>query len=343
MKKFRKWNDLQQFHEVTKNLNYPRIHAALKEVGFKIEYGFKVKLHGTNAAIRIEPDGKVIAQKRSSDITTAKDNAGFAKWVEDNEYYFSKLADSNYTTYIYGEWCGPGVQKGVACAETNHKYFYVFAFDLCDDEEFKARYYDPADIDRFLGNSCIDQVLVIPWHFRLTIDFLDKVRTQESLILLNHEVEKIGQQDPFMYSVFEIDGAGEGLVGYPLLGNKPGIVYVKDEIDLFSWFNFKAKSELHRVNKTPKAVNYDPEKFASIQLFADAYCTEARFEQGFTDALSRRKDMRLVPDFISWVVRDIYKESETERAVNPDLDWKAISKACSTRAVLWYKAKVQEL
>jgi hypothetical protein len=344
MKAFRKWNDLQQFHEVTKNLNYPRIHAKLRELDYKIPYGLKIKLHGTNACVRIEPDGKVTAQKRSSDIKVGNDNAGFAQWVSDNEYYFSKLANSLRTIYIYGEWAGPGIQNGVACNETDRKYFYVFSLDTYEDGVFVSRIYCPDTIEKLLGPQCIDTIIVIPWHGELTVDFVCKEETQKALSALNVMVEAVGEKDPLINDLFEIEGAGEGVVAYPKIGMNPGISYLKeDEVTYFSWFNFKAKSEAHRVNKTKTAVQFDPEKFASIQLFADAYCTEQRLLQAFTEGVEGRKDMRLTPDFIKWVVTDIYKESKTERETNPELDWKAISKACSSRAVTWYKAKVQEL
>jgi hypothetical protein len=253
-----------------------------------------------------------------------------------------RLADADATTFIYGEWCGPGIQDGVACSETKGKKFYPFAVDYYREDKFALRVYEPSLIESILQSSCPDDILVVPW-FReeIVIDFIEKEKTRAALDELNLIVETIGQRDPLMYELFEIEGAGEGVVAFPLLGKTAG-VYHEDE-EYFSWFNFKAKSEAHRVNKQKTSVAFDPQKFASIQLFADSYCTEARFEQAFNEAVSRKKDMRLTPDFIKWVVSDIYKESNTEREASPDLDWKAISKACSSRAVMWYKSKVQEI
>lgn len=340
MKKFRRWNDIQSFHEVVKNLNYPRIHAALSTVNHKLKYGLKVKLHGTNACVRIESDGKVVAQKRSSDIVAPADNSGFRAWVESEERYFGNLANCAFDTYIYGEWCGSGIQNNVACSETKLKHFYVFAIDFCQDGNLALRIYCPDLIENLLTTKMPDQIVVIPWHSNVEIDFLEKAKTETTLNALNSTVEAIGERCPLIYDLFEIEGSGEGVVAYPLMGKESG-QYQADE-DYFSWFNFKAKSEAHRVNKTPKAANFDPEKYASIQLFADAYCTEQRFEQGFKEAVNEEKDMKRTPDFIKWVVTDIHKESETEREAS-EIDWKAASKACSTRAVLWYKNKVQEL
>jgi hypothetical protein len=339
---FKKWSSLNSFHEVIKNLNYPRIHEVLKQNNYEIEYGLKIKLHGTNACIRVESNGKVTAQKRSSDITPFKDNMGFADFVANHASYFSSLANEDTTLYIYGEWCGPGIQQGVACSLTNQKYFYVYCVDAHQYGEFSERIYCPEIIEMILGTNCIDRVLVLPWYDKIKISFIDKPSTEKALHELNTMVEAIGERDPFMFDLFGIDGCGEGVVAYPLLGSNAPLMYQSDD-EFFSWFNFKAKSEAHRVNKTKTAVAFDPEKYASVQMFADNYCTEQRFEQAFSEAVNREKDMRRTPDFIKWVVSDIYKESETERAASPELDWKAISKACSSRAVMWYKAKVMEL
>jgi hypothetical protein len=337
---FVKWASLNQFHEVIKNLNYPRIYEALKKNDYKITFGLKIKLHGTNACVRIEPDGKVVGQKRSSDVFVGRDNMGFAVWVADNESYFASLADSVATTYIYGEWCGPGVQNGVACSQTDKKKFYPFAIDYYNEDGFDSRVVDSEVIEHILTKTCPNDIIVIPWFDTITLDFQHQGKLDVAVLNLNKKVEEIGVRDPLLYELFEIDDCGEGVVAYPMNTRTPG-VYEADEVDLFAWFNFKAKSEAHRVNKSRHAVKVDPEKFANANRFADAFCTEQRFEQGFTEALQGRKDMKLVPDFLKWVLSDIFKESKTEREES-SLDWKALSKTCSTRAVLLYKHRVME-
>lgn len=351
MTKFRKWESINQFHEVTKNLNYPKIWETLKGLDHKLEYGLKIKLHGSNACVRIESDGKVVPQKRSSDIGLMKDgswrdNFGFAQWVLDNESYFARLAKSDSDVYIYGEWCGPGVQDSVAVSKTDKKFFYIFSVDISSNCEttrnfIEKRIYCPNLIEEFLTTKCINDIIVVPFHKEITIDLLNKSETQKQLFTLNKEVEAIGDKDPFIFELFDIEGCGEGLVAYPKIGTELGI-YKDEEKIYFSWFNFKAKSEAHRVNKTKAATAFDAEKFASVQHFADQFATENRFLQGFNEALSCQQDLRLIPTFIKWVCQDIWKESAAEREASPELDWKLCSKAISTRAVSWYKKKVLE-
>jgi hypothetical protein len=337
-KLFRKWNDLNQFHEVRKNLNYPKIWQCLKDNDSQIAFGLKIKLHGTNACVRVESDGNVVAQKRSSDVTTG--HFGFASWAEEHEDYFSSLAKSDATVYVYGEWAGPGIQKGVAVSMTDRKLFYVFSYDEVYEDGRSSRFYDPKKIEEKLGVEALDDIIVVPWFQKAAtiIDLTDLKDIELTMLRLNKMVEEIGEKDPLINDLFGLEGAGEGVVAYPLMGREAGI-YHEDE-HYFSYFNFKAKSEAHRVNKTKTAVQFDAEKFAGVQAFADFYVTENRLLQGLRESVNDELDMKRTPHFIKWVVSDIWKESSTERDANPDLDWKACSKACSTRAVLWYKKKV---
>lgn len=339
-KLFKKWNDLNQFHEVRKNLNYPRIWQTIRDNDGVVNFGFKIKLHGTNACVRVEPDGKVVAQKRSSDVDVG--HFGFAQWVKDNEKEFAALANVEATRYIYGEWCGPGVQQDVACSMTDEKVFYIFAFDeVMEYNDNTIRYYEPEQIEGLLGKNMPNNLIVVPWHTTAIIDFQNKTQIEKTMLSLNQMVEAIGEEDPLVKELFDISGAGEGLVAYPLLGKTKGQYDSSEEY--FSWLNFKAKSESHRVNKTKTAVQFDPEKFLGIQAFADFYATDARMLQSFRESVNEERDMKRTGDFVKWVVQDIYKESSTEREANPELNWNSLSKACSTRAALWYKNKVSEI
>jgi hypothetical protein len=71
---FTAFPSLEQFSSVFKRETY-------KTPG-TITYGAKVKLHGTNAGIRIMPNGSVFAQSNKKELTLEKDNGEFAAWVE---------------------------------------------------------------------------------------------------------------------------------------------------------------------------------------------------------------------------------------------------------------------
>lgn len=66
------------------------------------------KLDGSNALIVVTEDGQVLAGSRHQFIDKARDNFGFAAWVEENENELLKLGPG----YHYGEWIGEGIQRG---------------------------------------------------------------------------------------------------------------------------------------------------------------------------------------------------------------------------------------
>lgn len=91
---------------------------------FSHDWTITEKIDGTNACIRIaqidDPeinqelsfarigDQLVFAQSRNNMITPDKDNAGFARWVQNNaEELVAVLGDG----YHFGEWAGAGIQR----------------------------------------------------------------------------------------------------------------------------------------------------------------------------------------------------------------------------------------
>lgn len=78
------------------------------------------KMDGTNACVVIQDEKIVGIQSRNRFIEPGDDNAGFAKWVVENEDSLVTLGDG----YHYGEWCGPGIQSNPHNLE--EKEFYLF-------------------------------------------------------------------------------------------------------------------------------------------------------------------------------------------------------------------------
>jgi hypothetical protein len=69
------------------------------------------------------------AQSRNRMITPAKDNAGFAVWVERNA---GGLVEILGPGYHYGEWWGSGIQRNYGM---NHKTFSLFNTHKWEDVE----------------------------------------------------------------------------------------------------------------------------------------------------------------------------------------------------------------
>jgi len=80
------------------------------------------KIDGTNGVVFVSDDGLTIhAGSRSRWITTADDNFGFARWVETNAVELLKLGPGRH----YGEWWGPGIQRGYGLKEKKFSLFNV--------------------------------------------------------------------------------------------------------------------------------------------------------------------------------------------------------------------------
>src|SRR5271166_4588007 len=102
------WTEIVSFHNIYK---YANSHPEILNGNPVVQYRAKVKLHGTNGAVQVHNDGSLTVQSRTTELVPGKDNDGFAKWVYDNQKAW-KNAEPNMI--YFGEWCGPGVQQGVA-------------------------------------------------------------------------------------------------------------------------------------------------------------------------------------------------------------------------------------
>ncbi len=80
------------------------------------------KIDGTNGCVVVDENGDVTAQSRNRAITPAADNAGFAKWVEQNK---TVLAEGLGAGYHFGEWWGVGIQRGYGLRERRFSLFNV--------------------------------------------------------------------------------------------------------------------------------------------------------------------------------------------------------------------------
>lgn len=78
------------------------------------------KIDGTNAQVVVTPDGEVFAGSRNKWIDTTADNYGFAKWVKANE---EELRTSLGIGQHFGEWYGPGIQRGYGLSEKRFALF----------------------------------------------------------------------------------------------------------------------------------------------------------------------------------------------------------------------------
>lgn len=306
------------------------VYKARKSLLETVSMGAKIKLHETNACVRVEEGGTVAAQSRNRDLTLDSDNADFCSFVESKKSKFSSLVPM----FIYGEWAGPGVQSGVAVSELPKKKFFVFCIRLLDGGVIV----EPDEIQDFL-DGISDDIVVLPWYS----DPVDvNLHSPESLQGLaddiNATIEQIDKSDPYIKDAFGIDGPGEGLV-FTVRPSKGTYATWED----YQQFIFKAKGESHSVHKTKAPVTVAPEKILEANGFVVSFVTEERMRQAVVETGITFSERNIGP-FLKWLGQDIQKESSVERESNESLpEWKFLWSRCTLKAVNWFKAECASL
>ena len=278
-----------------------------------------VKLHGTNASVVFPLEGGFYCQSRSQVITPEADNAGFARLVENNKDLFSRLDKSGVV--VYGEWCGQGIQKGVAISQAP-KQFIVFAVRLMD-----GTWLDRIGICYRIGDKlrCIHDYPT----WTLDIDFAEPEKAQNRLVELTQVVEAecpVGK-------AFGVSGIGEGIVWWPT------------PTDEFNTSNlaFKVKGEKHSETKVKTLAAVDVEKLASINELVDAILTEHRLEKRL-DALKEQGgtlDIKSTGAFLKLVGSDVHKE-EADTIAASGIKEGDVMGAVQKKAKQWWMEKLRE-
>jgi hypothetical protein len=299
MSGFRRWPSIESFAQLVKEANRRGVNETLT-------YWPKVKLHGTNACVRIEPDGSIIPQSRTRDLSFTDDNHGFAAWVILNEKMFRGFPrEAEWTTYIFGEWCGRGINHGTACQQVD-KFFAPFA-------ALRHRSADAAEAWWF-GEYCGLPNWLPFLDEPLSFNPADQLSVADAAQKINRLVERVEAEDPWMKERFGVSGLGEGVVYYRAdrFDGPPGLAF------------FKAKGEKHRVNKTKTAAAVDEDTLRSVAAFVDKYVTDARIVQAVAEVCPDGLAKEKMGDLIGWVSRDVAKEGEQE-AAEAGLSWRKVS------------------
>ena len=289
-------------------------------------FGTKIKLHGTNGAVRINSQG-IVAQSRKRDLKLGSDNYGFAQWVEKRKDYFKNVVTDERTVLIYGEWAGQGVQQTVAVSKAP-KAFYIFAIAvLWDNQEKRQWILEPNEIENFVQTK--EDMFILPWFSKNhKVDFNNPQLVAD---FLNEEVAKIDEVDPYIKELHGIEAVGEGLVGYNL----------DDPNDTGFWF--KVKGAKHTVNDEAKIAKVKKRAGQEYHDLAEAFLTEGRFQQAMTDSEHPLVfEKQWIGKFLSWVMQDIQKESEDERR-ELDIEWRLWAGILSKGAREWFLAKCDEV
>lgn len=296
-----------------------------------IEYKCKIKLHGTNCGIIILPTGQVMAQSRTQIIGTGNDNVGFSKWVDTNSSHWSKLASGEQIT-VFGEWCGPNVQKGTAANKVGKYFFAVFAIQIGDKtvDNLTSLIVEPTTIEQYIAG--IPDVYTLDWYTPgdITIDFLNMASSTSVVSHINNLVSLIEPCDPWVEKTFGVRGICEGLVYYPQ-------VFAPTRWD-FTNLAFKAKGEQHKVVNTQPAC-VDVPIISTPTEFAKLTCTLSRLEQAFIQGCLGKKEKNQIGNFIAWLINDIKKETQLELKTN-NISWNSAKEDIKNIGRKWFMEKI---
>lgn len=330
-----KFPSIEQYRNAIRNVQHAAYFTGVDDAGEPmydrtrsmpvLKYRGTVKLHGTNAGIVLRPgDPTITFQSRERELTVESDNAGFMNNMLTKLDFlysiFNSVTPRDYEVKnhiaLFGEWCGQGVQKGVAISNCP-KMFVIFGVQVDN------KWLDP-ELWRHIeapeaGIYNIHQFET----YEVEIDFARPEYAQQKMVEITEAVEAkcpVGAH-------FGHEGVGEGVVWQPADA---------DWADPRYWF--KVKGEKHSVSKVKTLAAVDVEAVAAIHTFVDSVVTEQRLEQGL-DNLVREQlkpfNMQSLGDFIRWVYNDIMKEEADTIQVN-NLDPKKLGGPISNAARKWY-------
>lgn len=344
-----KFPSIEQFRTVIRHVQTQTRYAGKDENGDAIYDASKplptlkfrgtVKLHGTNAGIVYDVDTDSFTfQSRERELSLTQDNAGFMLWAMSHESDWRYLVENlpvptdTKNIAIFGEWCGAGIQKGVAVSQLR-KMFVIFAIKAIDSEG-NGTWLDISEDEQGLFCSgdeddlSIQSIYDFP-TYEADIDFKFPEIAQNKMIEITEAVEAecpVGKH-------FGVSGIGEGVVW---------TCVSEGWNDSGTWF--KVKGEKHSVSKVRTLNAVDVEAVENIRSFVAATVTEARLEQGL-DNLVREQllpfEMKSMGDFIRWVYNDVLKE-EMDTIVASQIDTKKLGSAIANEARPWYIKKFNE-
>ncbi len=285
-----------------------------------------IKLHGTNAGIGYNLKDGLYTQSKNNVLTLDKTSGhlGFTFFIKKNEDYIidliKKIAYDNdidlnvYTITIYGEWCGPGIQKKVAISEIE-KSLYIFGAKVSKegDEEFKNYWLDVSDYRFEIDNLYnINEFKT----YEITVDFNNTKGVSDKFIEIINEVEN---ECPVAKQL-GVSGIGEGVV-WEFFHN--GERYI-----------FKTKGELHAGKEKNKTLTpVDNERINFLMKIAEQVTPTWRLNQMFNEITNngRNIERRFIGPYIKLVTQDIVDEDMdilVDNKVDPKDIGKYISEIC---------------
>lgn len=310
----------------------------------ELEFVGTTKLHGTNSGVAMDVDsGEIWVQSRNNIITPESDNVGFARFVQEHAPNFRALLASakivhglrrffpGDTLVIYGEWCGQGIQKGVAVSQLP-RMFVVFGIRVKHQGEYSYWFSGEQINDAFSGADLASIPIYSIYNFKtfkIAINFASPELVSNRLGELTQAVEDecpVGKH-------FGVIGVGEGIVW--VAKPNPSVPFQTDDLVM------KIKGEKHSESKVKTLAPVDVEKLNSIKELIKTIVTDYRLEKKLDDLREAgfSLDVKATGEFLKIVSKDVLKE-EADTIEASGLDQKDVMKAVSSHARQWFMTKL---
>ncbi|KAL8772008.1 MAG: hypothetical protein Q9209_002673 [Squamulea sp. 1 TL-2023] len=300
-----------------------------------------VKLHGAHVDWVISHNNSIRVQSRNMlELTVQNDNYGFAAFSqpihnviltlrEDIVRRYTQLRpdlaiDPDYPVIIAGEWCGQGVQKGMAVSQLP-RHFVIISIRINDvwvSETDYSDIHDEANGIYHIGKAGC---------YQLDLDSEDINSSEAAIQAIVTNVERTC---PYGL-VRGVTGPGEGIVWK-----------ARDHMDNPDmWFKYKGDSiavshDWKNVKLPEVAVAAsNPEREYN---FAKSVVTERRLEQGLeylAEIGTARKDG--LGKFLAWVQKDVLVEEKIEMGAR-GIGQGKLKPAIRSIAKAWYNKKLIE-
>lgn len=355
-----KFPSIEQFGTTMKNLKQHFQYEGRDENGKAvydyskplpmIEFTGTVKLHGSNAGVCWDTEtNELWAQSRERILTLESDNMGFAFFISSRQDIFRQLIRRYFELTnqklpkgiisLFGEWAGPGIQKGVAISQIPEKAFFIFDMKVTEnantEEEIVTWYDHSIEFEQSFGLEPLFQFAKERIYdvntFSTSKAYIDLKHPEDTTNILIELTEAVEKECP-IGKFFGISGIGEGIVWRARLENGDVV-------------RFKVKGEKHSSSKVTKLASVDTEKLNSIKEFVEYAVTENRLNQGIEQVFTQyniEPSIQKTGDFVKWVSSDVIKE-ELVTMQESNLEPKEVMGAVSKQASMWFKQFLMKL
>ena len=165
-----RFGSIEQFRNIIRELRFNHDYVGKDELDAPIYqhttpyptlvFNGTVKLHGTNAGI-VKYKDRIEFQSRENVLSLQKDNAQFMLNMSNKnlDFLFEGIEFEDHIA-VFGEWCGQGIQKGVAVSQLP-RMFVIFG---CNIDGIWV------DCDRYDNEQQIYNIIQFP-QYQVEIDF----------------------------------------------------------------------------------------------------------------------------------------------------------------------------